>query len=223
MKFLNTLIINRVKGLGLIKPILKEALDYHLKNSPNISTNTVVLTSDLSTEAVGTTLPLIPDSAIHYRCGDNFIGHYGFLPFKAFSDNIPRDVKTIYVLAENKNRKTINKKPLVAKCDSIFVSMLNYLKKHFPSAKIVIRRGDDLYIDMARLAYAKTAICSVSTFCLWPAIMNEGSAFFPKTRLIVGGDTNINLGFKWITSPSVLSGVSYLHSPPSQLIAQLNE
>jgi hypothetical protein len=26
-------------------------------------------------------LPLVPDVAIHYRCGDNIVSHYGFLPF----------------------------------------------------------------------------------------------------------------------------------------------
>ncbi len=36
-------------------------------------------------------LPCIPDAAIHYRCGDNVVTHYGFLPFRVSGAMIELD------------------------------------------------------------------------------------------------------------------------------------
>ena len=172
--------ILRYKGLDVIRPILNTALSYHLEQSyhPN-ELRTVVTADDLSNVPVGTSLPFIPHLAIHYRCSDNFVGHYGFLPFSKFVDIIaPEDEdQTMYVLAENKNRKTTPaKRHLVEKCDGIFNAMFTFLTSRYPrvcffaffcfllgagnitscsycclQAKVLIRRGDDLYLDMARL------------------------------------------------------------------------
>jgi hypothetical protein len=54
--------------------------------------------------------------------------------------------------------------------------------EQFPDAVVVILRGFDLFEDLARLTYAKTTICSVSTFCLWPAISNDNTVYFPLTK-----------------------------------------
>ncbi len=84
---------------------------------------------------VGQELPLIPEAAIHYRCGDNFVVHYGFLPFRAFLNAIPRNVSSIFVLAEHRGRKTGgNKRHLAAKCDLVFQQLLQYLKNHYPKS-----------------------------------------------------------------------------------------
>lgn len=207
------------RGINNIKKLLTFALDKEIESNNN-AINTIVSPADLSNVEAGTKLPLIPDASIHYRCGDNFVGHYGFVPFQAFSDKIPKDVKTIYVLAEKRSRKTLTKQHLAKTCDSIFNGLYIYLIKSFPSAKILIRRGDDLYIDMARLAYAKTTICSVSTFCLWPAIMSNGTAYFPKTKLIVGGNTNVKLGSNvvWFDQPEVVKGQQYATSASSDAL-----
>jgi len=196
-----------VKNLDNIKPLLLDALHHHVAASQ--STQTVVSPKDLCSSPQGTVLPLVPEAAIHYRCGDNFVGSYGFLPFEAFRQKIPADAQTIYVLAENRNRKTQYKAHLALKCDLILTSLFSYLKLHFPSAVVLIRRGDDLYVDMARLAFARTTVCSVSTFCLWPAIINNGSAYFPRTKLIVSGDVSINLGFTWLLSPPIVKGIDF--------------
>lgn len=209
------------KHLDFIKPLLWKGIESHLNSLSSENNQTVVSISDLSTVDAGTVLPLIPDVAIHYRCGDNFVGHYGFLPFQAFLKTIPSHAKTIYVLAENRERKTKQKRHLAQKCDAVFPGMLGYLKKHFPESSIVIRRGDDLYTDMARLAEAQVTICSVSTFCLWPAIMNRGKAFFPVSKLIVGGDSSVDLGFEWITSPPILLGKNYEQVPPPKFLSIL--
>lgn len=132
---------------------------------------------------------------------------------------------TIYVLAENKHRKTSARKHLVAKCDWIFDKMFTFLTTHFPHSTVVIRRGDDLYKDMARLAQAKVTICSVSTFCLWPAIMNNHSAHFPRTKLILGGGGAVDMGssFHWIQIPEIVSGVEALQLSQEQLLKRLQD
>eukprot|EP00600_Ochromonadales_sp_CCMP1393_P013036 CAMPEP_0175000898 /NCGR_PEP_ID=MMETSP0005-20121125/2841_1 /TAXON_ID=420556 /ORGANISM="Ochromonas sp., Strain CCMP1393" /LENGTH=378 /DNA_ID=CAMNT_0016255739 /DNA_START=135 /DNA_END=1271 /DNA_ORIENTATION=+ len=208
----NSLIASRSQD---IKPLLQNMFKEHLASLTVNST--VVLDSDLSTVAVGSSLPLIPDAAIHYRCGDNFVGHYGFLPFSAFARYIPSGAKTIYVLAENRGRKTQAKRHRALKCDAIFRKLLAHLQSHFPRATVVIRRGDDLYVDMMRLAYARTVVCSVSTFCIWPAIVNANKAYFPATRLIFKGDTSVQMGFEWITTPRVILGAAHDHGPPEKL------
>lgn len=209
------------KNVDFLQPILWKAIDSHLSTLNADQNATIVSISDLSTVDANTVLPLIPEIAIHYRCGDNFIGHYGFLPFKAFLKFIPSTAKTIYVLAENRERKTKQKRHLAQKCDAVFPGMLQYLKRNFPDAVVVIRRGDDLYTDIARLAKAKVTICSVSTFCLWPAIMNRNKAYFPVSKLIVGGDSSIDLGFEWITSPPILLGKNYEQLTPPRFLALL--
>jgi hypothetical protein len=211
------------QNLNVIRPLLWNAVQNHLASTFSQHENhTIVRSSDLSTVASGSVLPLIPDVAIHYRCGDNFVGHYGFLPFSAFVERIPAIAKTIFVLAENRDRKTKQKKHLASKCDAVFPALLDFLKVHFPFAAVVIRRGDDLYTDMARLAMAKVTICSASTFCLWPAVMHRGQAYFPQSKLIVGGDVSVDLGFQWITSPSILLGKQFEGIPVQQFVGLLS-
>ena len=210
----------------MIKPILNNALAYHLQHYSSSSLMTTVMAGDLSNVPTGTSLPFVPHVAIHYRCSDNFVGHYGFLPFYKFVEIIPADfTESIFVLAENKTRKTAHRKHLTAKCDWIFDSMFSFLVKHFPHAKVLIRRGDDPYLDFARLSYAKVTICSVSSFCLWPAIINNGSAHFPRTKLILGGDATVNLGpsFHWIKQPQIIHGAEALRLSADQLLKQLNQ
>ena len=196
------------KSLHIIRPMFVEALLFHL-NDPSTPTRTIVNQTDISSEKVGRVLPLIPDAAIHYRCGDNFVGDYGFLPFRAIKDKIPLSSGTIYVLAEMRNRKTVERPHLASKCDAILHSLWKYLCHHFPKATVVVKRGDDIYVDMARLTFAKTTVCSVSTFCLWPAIASNGTAYFPRTNLVLRGTTSVPLGFQWMSSPSVVLGAPY--------------
>lgn len=208
------------KGSSVIKPLMGDALRHHYSTLQQPTT--VVKSSDLSTVAVGKELPFVPDVAIHYRCGDNFVGHYGFLPFSAFKRYVPEGAKTIYVLADKRGRKTDAKQHRAAKCDAIFSALFDYLRAAFPSASVVIRRGDDLYHDLLRLAFAETTICSVSTFCLWPAVASNHTAYFPQTKLVARGDTSLRLGFQWITQPAVVLGAPYESRPTAQLLAVLS-
>jgi hypothetical protein len=153
-------------------------------------------------------LPIIPDVAIHYRCSDNFIGHYGFLPFPTITDIIvdkyAASKLSIYVLAENRKRKILNQHHSSQDlCDDILNGLVNFIAAKFPTAEVVLLRGHNIFEDLARLAFAKLTICSVSTFCFWPAIASTTNAYFPATALIHEGNTTVGYSksFHWITSP----------------------
>ena len=214
-----------IQGLHTINNILRDALQFHIQKDTNsLFSSTIVSATDKSNVPTGTVLPFLPDVAIHYRCGDNFVGHYGFVPFSAFTKFIPKSTRTVYVLSEAKGRKTGHKRHLEQKCDLILNSLYKFLVRSFPESTIVLRRGDDLYADFARLAYSPVVICSVSTFCLWPAVMSNGTAVhFPQTRLIAGGNTTTPLGrhFHWFSSPGVVKGTSHEYGGTDELIKAL--
>ena len=94
--------------------------------------------------------------------------------------------------------------------------------REFPYAVVAILRGNNVFDDLARLTYANITICSVSTFCLWPAIASNHTAIFPKTRLIAKEDTSFDYGtsFHWINDSPIL-GVKALHMTNQDLVRQL--
>lgn len=154
--------------------------------------------------------PLIPDVAIQYRCGDNiaFSYMYGILPFTAFDSRIPADAKYIYVLSDHPSRAAHS--PYTGRCKTILEKLLEYLTGKFPQATILIKRGGDIFLDMARLSFAKVTICSASTYCFWPALSTDGQAYFPVTSLIAGADSielapNFGKHFHWINEPKIIS------------------
>jgi hypothetical protein len=58
-----------------------------------------------------------------------------------------------------------------------------------------------MYDDLTRLTFARTTICSISTFCYWPAIANPNTAYFPKSLLIAQNSMPYyGEHFKWIES-----------------------
>jgi hypothetical protein len=143
-------------------------------------------------------LPIVPDVTIQYRCGDN-IGfgrtHYGLMPFKAFVDRINLHLTatgkvaatasfSIYVIADSPMRASTH--PYASRCGIILNSLYSHLQTHFPQAVVIIKRGGDVFLDVVRLTFAKVVICSASTFCLWPAISNLNTAYFPLTPLAAG-------------------------------------
>ena len=212
-----------IQNIAKIKSIFYKAIAFHMKEC-NFN-QTKVSPTDFCTEQPYSVLPFIPDVAIHYRCSDNFVRPYGFLPFSAITDRIPvGTVRTIYVLSEKRGRKTsVEKSHLIRKCDRILSELFRYLVTSYPMATVLIRRGGDLYEDMARLTFAKITICSVSTFCLWPAIASEGKAYFPKSALIASGQSNIKLGFHWITDPSIVYGSDYATLPVQHILSKLRD
>jgi hypothetical protein len=155
---------------------------------------------------------MIPDVAVQYRCGDN-IGfgktRYGLLPFAAIVDRIPKDSQTIYVVADSPTRQAYH--PYTSRCGVILEALFKRIKAAFPNALVVIKRGGDLFLDVARLTHSKVLICSASTFCLWPAIANQHAAHYPLTPL-VGRATNERF------VPQALSMLCFQASLPLPLV-----
>ena len=170
-------------------------------------------------------VPLIPDAAIHYRCGDNTVGHYGYLAFPAFKRRIPVNSTTIYVMAERSSRKTNAQR--TSQCNAILNGLFEYLEEEFPSSSVFVLRGADMYDDMTRLALAKVTICSVSSFCIWPALSSTTLAYFPITRLIAKATApTYTKNFKWLdTFPDevVLPGVKSKRMDNSQILKFLRK
>lgn len=215
-----------VSSVEVIRPLLQRALKRVLETN----NATVVARGDLTKLAVGAVLPFVPDVSIHYRCGDNFVGHYGFLPFSAFERYISRlqinasssaSPRLIYVFAESRNRKVAGKQHLAQKCDMVLRGLFEHLSALYPHDTVLIRRGDDPYADMARLAFSKMTICSVSTFCLWPALASDSHhVYFPVTPIVARGNWAVDLrpGFHWMKGVSVVLGAAFVGQPAKNLL-----
>jgi hypothetical protein len=195
----------------LVRRYLLPAIDAYLTAANALSVGTLVSNAtDLSTESSTAFLPLIPHVAIQYRCGDN-IGfgktRYGLLPFYAITARIPKWARYIYVMADSPTRQKHH--VYSGRCGIILQALFEYLRKHFPLAVIVMKRGGDQFLDVARLAYANITVCSASTFCLWSALANNGAAYFPLTPLVGWSGWNetakyLGPNFHWIREVEII-------------------
>lgn len=152
-------------------------------------------------------LPLVPNVTIQYRCGDN-IGfgktRYGLLPYRVYKQIIHtvQAFDLIYIIADSPTRNAQH--VYSNRCTAILEHLVSYLHKSFPSSVIVMKRGGDMFLDYARLAYSDITICSASTFCIWPALANShGQVHYPLTPLIAKADNNqlapnFSSRFHWI-------------------------
>jgi hypothetical protein len=66
----------------------------------------------------------------------------------------------------------------------ILRGLMVYIKSRHADATVMVIRGEDPLLSFAKLTLAKTTICSPSTFCLWPAIANDGKAYVPNAGFI---------------------------------------
>lgn len=204
-----------VKAIPSIQKAMRHALTAYLDavRQHAVTHTTINPVDDLTNVPIANrdSLPLIPDAAIQYRCGDNiaFSYMYGILPFSVFDQRIPRNAKYIYVLSDHPSRAMHS--PYTIRCQVILKSLMDYLTERYPRAQIVVKRGGDLFLDMARFAFANVTICSASTYCFWPALSNtEGTVHFPITSLIAGADElslapNFTTNFHWIAEPKIIS------------------
>ena len=174
-----------------------------LPNNNSIYEGTYRKRGVMSSQYVGSSAPIIPDVSIHYRCGDNTVGNYGFLPFQVYSDLLDKSARSIYIMAENPFRKTQTRKnrKMDDKCAIILRALVKYISKRFRHATVVLLRGANIYNDLVRLSYAKQTFCSVSTFCFYPALLQRNKVYFPVTKLIADGHMfEYHDQFKWLTN-----------------------
>jgi hypothetical protein len=178
-----------VKTIPSISKYLISAISSYLETIDTKQGTLIAPDTDITNAKPGAILPLIPDVAIQYRCGDNigFSYMYGVLPFYAFLPRIPNNTELIYVLSDHPSRAVHS--PYSSRCQTILNGLFEYLTEKFPKSTIVIKRGGDLFLDYARLSLAKTTICSASSYCLWPALANNGTVHFPLSSLVAGADS----------------------------------
>ncbi len=154
------------------------------------------------------------------RCGDTVPSEiYGFLSFQTMIDLIPKQgMSTIYVLTDPAARAAIlgsgfKQQKFTAHCRPILRAFFEALTASFPTSIVVVKSGGDPFLDYARIAGAKVAICSASTFCLWPAIASLGKAYFPVTGLVAGWNKQTKVedmpdlgeNFAWLDQPRIIT------------------
>jgi hypothetical protein len=176
-----------IHALPLVKRFMHKAALQHVKGFNSTILN---LLTDLSSANLKYKhLPVIPDVALQYRCGDNIeqdANRYGFISFKGISDRIPRDAKFIYILSDPPERSEVRATAFNSKCKDIISAFHSHIVLNFPGATVIAKRGGDPFLDFARFTLADTTVCSSSTFCLWPALANRNNVFLP-TSLTMGG------------------------------------
>lgn len=216
--------------ISVIGQVLLPAIQTYLQRSEAHSHGMIVNNlTDLSNAPTSMNLPFLPNVTIQYRCGDN-VGfgktRYGLLPFRTFSpQRIPADFRSfIYVIADSPSRSPHS--PYSNRCDIILKEFFEYLRKKFPSSIIVIKRGGDAFLDVARIALSSIVFCSASTFCLWPALANhQGTIFYPLTPLILGAKDNQSAphlahNFHWIDDVDMIKNFKQYH-PWTRLLDDL--
>jgi hypothetical protein len=215
----NAVWVNRTSN---IRKYIQQAVQSYLHTIDSSASASIDPTQDVTNAKPGEHLPLIPDVAMQYRCGDNigFSYMYGILPFTVIDDRIPMDAKYIYVLSDHPSRAAHS--PYSSRCKLILEKLFEYIKQRRPNATILVKRGGDLFLDFARFATAKTTICSASTYCFWPALSSPNKVYFPITSLIAGADSpelapDFGSHFNWIASPPIISHMKGLR-PWTQII-----
>ena len=149
-------------------------------------------------------LPTVPDTAIHYQCGDL---QQGLIPFQFIVKKILENSRSIFVISEipTRNQKSIPYSQIKIKCNNILSLLFNYIIKYFPTSIIAILRGHNVYHDLFRLTFANSLVCSPTSLCTFPAIAQSHTVHFPVSESISNGHT-INYGphVRWFSYPPVM-------------------
>lgn len=160
----------------------------------------------------GSHLPLVPSAAVMFRCVD--ILHYvegqpyGFLNFNIYTQLIPKNVSTIYVLSEPLNymdHASSNQK----NCKEIGDFLVTYLHTQFPTSTVALRRGFPID-SVAIMANTPMLISAPSTFALFPGIANPNKVY-TTAGLLYFDTPYLGDNFKWIKSPALIYPGSHVH------------
>lgn len=160
----------------------------------------------------GSRLPLVPSAAIMFRCVD--ILHYvqgmpyGFLNFNIYTQLIPQNASTIYVLSEPLNYLD-HSNSNQHNCKEIGEFLINFLHKQFPKATVALRRGYPID-SVAILSNTHTLVSAPSTFSLFPGIANPNNVYTMAGQLYYE-TPYLHANFKWITYPGLIYPGSHVH------------
>jgi hypothetical protein len=200
-------------AVDFIIPIIRNGIDGYMTKYPYDEKAALEKQRLISNSSSLVSLPLVPNITIHYRCSDTLRdSEYGFLPYLAFDKILTPFLSTssssklcetfIYIISDHPDRGTDREE-----CRILLEGLKSHIVKLVPQAKVVIKRGDSILLDMARISLSKLTVCSGSTFCMWPAIANsKGTVHMPLNAPVAGlrGAVLNPKRFKWITDCGML-------------------
>ena len=145
------------------------------------------LSTEIDTPAFGKTV--FDETAIHFHCDSLLMlqrprRDYGIIKFKEYRKFISQDTKTIGLIPQpfelNGNRPGDENR--TENCKKVVRSLLEYLQRDFPNAKISIRdkEQDTLPLAYVRLTVAKQSFMGLSSLPSFPFIASYGEAFFQE-------------------------------------------
>lgn len=186
---------------------VNDQMNSHKHQSLDISTFDLVKNNDIKAKISyghGHSLPLIPDTAILFRCNDVIRGMrgYGFIDWNVYKRLIPQNTTLIYILTEPKGYNA-HTEDTSTQCSIIIDSLVEYLSDIFNKTTIAVRRGHP-FDSLIILTMSNLVICAASTFCFWPAVSHHGNTevHFGHTNLIEHGAMHpLDSHFKWIRDP----------------------
>lgn len=155
----------------------------------------------------------VDDVAIHFRCGDVFGGSmrsdFGVIKYSEYTKWIRNNTRSIGILTQpfekDLNRRIDSGK--VDSCKKAVMLLVEYLAQAYPSSAITIHNGpnETLPLAYARLAMAKQAFTSLSSFGIFPVVGSFGDGYFQR------GNRGVN---PFATKmPSYLSNLHQLDAP----------
>lgn len=186
-----------IHSLPAIKSVIRFALnndtmDKAMSSIPEVRTVTIGR-QELHPISDSQDLPFIPDVIIHFRCSDRLqhdpTGEFGFLPFQAYKFII--DMKNpspghIFIVSDSPFRILNTNQSRV--CGDLVDALSTFMGDNYPDSTIVAERGGDMIRNLVQFIYAPVAICSASTYCLWPALAGVGATYFPQSTLLAKKD-----------------------------------
>jgi hypothetical protein len=161
-------------------------------------------------------LPMIPDATVSIRCND--ILHaineadYGFTNFHIYTHIIPKlSNLTIYITTESTDFHDHGNSQA---CKDIIVSLILFLHMKYEDARIAVLRTLPFESLIMKTA-AKYCICAVSTFCLWPALLNTHAVYFPQTFVVQERSTKaLTDVWHWIVKPKIYQFHYHMNRDP---------
>ncbi len=125
--------------------------------------------------------------AIHFRCSDNLVhGTYGVIPIPYVTKLLSSvNASKIVIFTDLRSSRVTEMDTFETK--SIRVICEDYLEnliKELPNSIVDVDYDSSPEYIASYLFYARTTICSVSTFCFFSVIGGPGEKYFPETPLI---------------------------------------
>lgn len=154
------------------------------------------------------TIPFIPDALIHFRCDDVMKqtrdSIYGFTNFNVYLLIIPENVNYIHITTFENNDAAKSHDPTVQSCREVVAALIIFLSFHYPHTVITVLRNSHVFDTITMISKSPLVVCSASTFCYFPSLMNKNPVYIPVTFLLNGGRPYfMRDGWFWMTYPKM--------------------